>query len=434
MRVRLLAILALLALSMAMAAPAAARDQVGLVDPTTGQWFLRDDGGGTTSFYYGVPGDVPIVGDWNCDGIDTPGMYRRSNGFVYLRNSNTQGVGEISYFFGDQGDIPLAGDWNGNGCDTVSIYRPSEGRVYVINHLGTAVADYSYYFGNPGDKPFAGDFNGDGVDTVGLHRESSGSLYFRNSNTQGVADFDFFYGNPGDRLFAGDWTNDGTDTFGVFRPSESTFYLRYTNTQGFADEQFIYGSGHMLPVAGFFGVSGGAAPPPSDEQVLASVSGGGHSSSFSVSVPWRVDISRFSGSGTCYVGVNRASDGAIEQNANFEPGGRLQMRATGSFSLEGINSGCTLTAVTNGSSHKTSLPVTVGQTDSLPFDASSPWQVSASRTSGSGDCYYGVHRDSDGEIEENGFLSPGNYATIFSSGTFYLEGLSSGCQITATQS
>ena len=242
---------------MAAAAPAGAAG-VGLVDPTTGIWHLRNRNGDPAVFYYGNPGDYPMMGDWNCDGIDTPGLYRQSDGFVYLRNSNSQGIANIRFFFGNPGDIPLAGDFNGNGCDTVSIYRPSEGRVFIINKLGQnegglGAAEYSYYFGNPGDKPFVGDFNGDGIDTVGLHRESTGFVYFRNSNTQGFAEFQFFFGDPGDRLVAGDWTGDGKDTPALFRPSNRTIYLRYTNTAGFADESYTWGNSPYVPVSGNFG-------------------------------------------------------------------------------------------------------------------------------------------------------------------------------------
>ncbi len=199
------------------------------------------------SFYFGNPGDVAFSGDWNCDGVETLGLYRRSDGYVYLRNSNTQGVADISFYFGIPGDYPIAGDFNGNGCDTVSIYRPSEGKFYIINKLGSAdgglgAADYSFLFGVIGDKPFVGDFNADGVDTVGLHRESSGLVYFRNSNSTGVADFQFVYGVPGDILIAGDWDGDGDDTVGVYRPSSGMFYLRNSNTQGVADAQAYAGS------------------------------------------------------------------------------------------------------------------------------------------------------------------------------------------------
>jgi len=211
-----------------------ARDVPGVVETASGLWRLG------ISFYFGNPGDYPIVGDWNCDGTDTPGMYRQSDGFVYLRNSNTQGAADTRFFFGNPGDIPLAGDFDGDGCDTISIYRPAEGRMYVINRLGSGdgvlgQAEVSYFFGNPGDKPFVGDFNGDGIDTLGLHRESSGLVYFRNSHSQGFADFSFIYGNPGDRIIAGDWIGQGFDTVGIYRPSNLTFYLRYSNTTGNAD-------------------------------------------------------------------------------------------------------------------------------------------------------------------------------------------------------
>jgi hypothetical protein len=198
------------------------------------------------------------MGDWDCDGIDTPGLYRRSDGFVYLRNANTQGVADVRYFFGVPGDVPLAGDFDGDGCDTVSIYRPSEGRVYVINRLGSGgagagVADVSYYFGIPGDKPFVGDFDNDGIDTIGLHRETTGLVYFRNSHTPGNAELEFLFGIPGDRMVAGDWTGNGFSTPGLFRPSEARFYLRYSNTQGVADDAFNLGNTRWIPVAGTFG-------------------------------------------------------------------------------------------------------------------------------------------------------------------------------------
>ena len=198
------------------------------------------------NFYFGVPGDVAFSGDWDCDGVETPGLYRQSDGYVYLRNTNTQGVADVSFFFGIPGDFPVAGDFNGDGCDTVSIYRPSEGRFYVVNELGSndgglGAADYSFLFGVLGDKPFVGDFDGDGVDTVGLHRESSGLVYFRNTNTTGVADFEFVFGIPNDMLVAGDWDGDGNDTIGVYRPSTGMFYVRNSNTAGIADATFAAG-------------------------------------------------------------------------------------------------------------------------------------------------------------------------------------------------
>ena len=242
----------------AKAAPSPQVDEIGFFDPTQGLWHLNTRGGSPGSFYFGNPGDYPIVGDWNCNGTDTPGLYRRSDGYVYLRNQNTQGVADTRFFFGNPGDLPLAGDFNGDGCDTVSIYRPAEARMYIINKLGSndgglGAADHSFLFGNQGDKPFVGDFDGNGVDTIGLHRESTGFVYFRNANSSGNAHDQFFFGDPQDRFVAGDWIAAGEDYPGVYRPSNRTVYLRYANTQGNADEQYQWGSSGYIPVAGMFG-------------------------------------------------------------------------------------------------------------------------------------------------------------------------------------
>jgi hypothetical protein len=229
---------------------------LGLVDTATGTWYLREPGEVTT-FFYGNPGDIPFLGDWDCDGTDTPGLFRLADGFVYLRNSNTQGVADVRYFLGDPGDIPLVGDFDGDGCDTVSVYRRAEGRVFILNRLGSddqgvGFAELDYYFGDPGDAPFAADFDGDGIATVGLRRESTGLIYLRNSHTSGPADATFYFADPDDLGIFGDWDGDGTATPGIFRPPEARFYLRSTNDEGPADLDFLFGQTGWVPVAGSF--------------------------------------------------------------------------------------------------------------------------------------------------------------------------------------
>ncbi len=97
------------------------------------------------------------MGDWNGDGIDTPGLRRNSNGFVYLRHSNTQGNAEISYFYGNPGDLVFSGDWDGDGDDTLGLYRPSNGTVYLRNTNNTGIANWSFGAGS-GMQPTGGDF------------------------------------------------------------------------------------------------------------------------------------------------------------------------------------------------------------------------------------------------------------------------------------
>ncbi len=231
------------------------RTEAVVVDTDRGFWHLMKNGAAQTQFYYGNPGDSPMMGDWDCDGIATPGLYRRLDGYVYLRNSNTQGIADVRFFFGNPNDVPLAGDFNGDGCDTVSIYRPSEGRFFIINELGQndaglGAAEFDFSFGDPGDKPFVGDIDGDSIDEVGLHRESTGLVYFRNTLTTGIADRSFIFGDPGDIVILGDWADRAVPTVGAFRPSNGTLYMRFSNSQGVADSEFVAPAGSATVVAG----------------------------------------------------------------------------------------------------------------------------------------------------------------------------------------
>lgn len=234
-------------------------DTIGFVD-VGGLWTQADrprSEADLTEFFYGNPNDVPFMGDWNCDGVDTPGLYRRSDGFVYLRNSNTEGIADLEFFFGNPSDVPLVGDFNGDGCDTVSIFRPTEQRIYVINALGSGneglgEADDFFDFGDFGDIPFAGDFDGDGDTEIGLHRPSAGQIYLKWDLGPGPADVSFAFGERGDIPVAGDWNGDGVDTIAVYRESTGNWYIRLTNSAGGADHVIHLHShdGFSLPIVG----------------------------------------------------------------------------------------------------------------------------------------------------------------------------------------
>jgi hypothetical protein len=196
-----------------------------------GLWQLE----GSPSFFFGTPGDIPFLGDWDGDGIKTPGLYRPSSGFAYLRNSNDTGFADVSFYMGVKGDIPIVGDWEGDGIDTFGVYRPKEGKVYLRNSNDTGFADVEYVFGNPGDVPFTGDFDGNGTTDVGLHRATTGLVYMRLSHTSGAADVEFHWGVGRDQVVAGDWDGDGVDSVGLVRPAEGMFYTRNANSLGMAD-------------------------------------------------------------------------------------------------------------------------------------------------------------------------------------------------------
>ena len=230
------------------AAPAPlSADTTGVFRPSNGALYLKNSN--TTGFAdvainYGMAGDYPVVGDWDGNGTATIGIYR--NGVFYLRNSNTIGVADWVFAFGAPGDQPIAGDWDGDGVDTIGVFR--NGTFLLRNSNSAGAASASFVLGNVGDVGIAGDWNGDGIDTTGVFRPSNGALYLKNSNSTGFADIVINYGIAGDQPVTGDWNNDGMDTIGVYR--NGTFYLRNSNTIGVADLVFSLGINGDIPIAG----------------------------------------------------------------------------------------------------------------------------------------------------------------------------------------
>jgi hypothetical protein len=227
-------------------------DTTGVFRPINGIVFLKysnTTGIADVAINYGLPGDYPLVGDWDGDGVDTIGVDRM--GIFYLRNSNTIGFADVVFALGQPGDQPVVGDWDGNGIDDIWLYRRSIGAFLPYCPIGMICiipTTVPIPFGIPGDIAIAGDWDGDGIDTIGVYRPSNGMLYLKNTNTSGFADIALNYGLPGDQPVVGDWDNDGIDTIGVYR--NGTFYLRNENTNGFATIVFDLGNPGDHPVAG----------------------------------------------------------------------------------------------------------------------------------------------------------------------------------------
>jgi hypothetical protein len=222
---------------------------VGVFRPSNGVIFLKNSntsGFADISLNYGLSGDYPVTGDWDNNGTDTIGVYR--NGTFLLRNSNTVGFAELTFAFGAPGWQPIAGDWNGDGKDTIGVFNPATGLFALRNSNSAGSASVTFLLGNPGDVAIAGDWNGDGIDTVGVFRPSNGVIYLKNTNASGFAEVALNYGMAGDKPVVGDWDGDGDDTIGVYRGNK--FLLRNSNTVGFANITLDLGIPGDMPIAG----------------------------------------------------------------------------------------------------------------------------------------------------------------------------------------
>ena len=190
----------------------------------------------TTSLTYGTTGDVPVTGDWDGDGVRTPGYVRGAT--WHLSNSMTSATDSLPPFtYGQPGDSFVVGDWDGDGDDTVGVLRA--GVWYLRNSLTSGVASVTpFAFGSRG-RPVAGDWDGDGDDTVGTY--DRGYWRLTNSNTAGPPQRYFRFGDTRDLPVVGDWNADGTTSPGYVR--QGRWYLRNALSGGVPSYRpFLFGT------------------------------------------------------------------------------------------------------------------------------------------------------------------------------------------------
>jgi hypothetical protein len=230
---------------------------VATCDPGTATWYLRNTNSAgfpdVAPFRYGAPGWLPVVGDWDRDGIATVGVFDPSTATWYLRNTNSAGAPDVTPFqFGAPGWVPVVGDWGGTGHAGIGVFDPNTGTWYLRNEDGAGAPDAGVFrYGGAGWMPVVGDWNGDGKTTVGVVDPASETWYLRNSNSAGAPDAatPFQYGLPGWTPMAGDWNGDGRAGIGVYYGTG--FYLRNEADAGWPDvAPFPYGLAGWTPVAG----------------------------------------------------------------------------------------------------------------------------------------------------------------------------------------
>jgi len=200
------------------------------------------DSGGTGAFRFGTSADEHFSGDWDGDGIDTPGQ-RQGTKFYISRDARGTDVFTFNYGFTDS-DV-VVGDWDGDGKDSIGIVS-SDSTWFLRNSLSGGNADLTYDYGFAGSIPVAGDWNGDGKDTPGV--VSGNTWMLKNTHAGGGADLTFDYGFAGGTKLVGDWNGDGKDTPGLWR--DGTWFLKNSFTGGEADATFTYGRGSDVPLVG----------------------------------------------------------------------------------------------------------------------------------------------------------------------------------------
>ncbi len=217
-------------------------------------WLLRDTltpgAPDRPVFTLGTDGDTSLMGDWTGAGVATAGVVRgartgingRGNLTWYLRHVEGPGQPDLTFDYGVPGDIPVVGDWTGNGVDTVGVVRGNQWLLRTRNSTGQP--DISFTFGQPGDIPVVGDWDGDGRDGIGVVRGTTWLL--RNTPTPGAPDHAFDFGDADGIPVVGDWDGDGISSPGRF--SAGTWQVTNRLTTAQPDLTFQYGETGDVPL------------------------------------------------------------------------------------------------------------------------------------------------------------------------------------------
>lgn len=211
---------------------------------------------------WGSPGNVPVVGDWNGDGLDDLGVFAGGAWFIDRNGDGAFDAATEIKGWGAAGWTPMPGDWNGDGVTDLGIVAP--GSVWFRDLNGDFAFDPTTEilgWGSAGDTPLVADWDGDGADEVAVF---SGGIWFIDFNGDGAWDPVTEikgWGLAGWTPTPGDWNGDGVTDLGIVAP-DSTWFRDMDGDFGFdpATEILGWGSPGTTPIVADWNGDGRSDP------------------------------------------------------------------------------------------------------------------------------------------------------------------------------
>ncbi|MCA9218298.1 MAG: hypothetical protein KDB27_34755, partial [Planctomycetales bacterium] len=227
------------------------------------EWTLIFDEDDVRVFRFGAGEGIPVIGDWNGDGVDDFGVYARGHWLIDVNGNRRWDNNDLWAKLGYKTDQPVTGDWDADGKDDIGIFGPAwpgdpiavylepglpdrenaptgetknvppapedtsqVDRTMQLTADGVArsdVIDHVFHFGGIGDQAVTGDWNGDGVASIGVFRDGNWILDKNGDGRFTRIDMSAQFGRRGDIPIVGDFDGDGIDDIGIFR--DGKFYL-----------------------------------------------------------------------------------------------------------------------------------------------------------------------------------------------------------------
>jgi len=220
-----------------------------------GAWYLDYDTTGWWSAYdrnygYGAPNWTPVVGDWNGDGSDKIGAYKDGAWYIDYDGSGTWNVGDKNFAFGAAGWEPVVGKWSGN-MTRIGVYKDG---VYYIDSSGDwayGAGDKTIVYGTTGSIAIIGDWNANDLTEVGTKTGKEWKLDYDGSGTIDASTRSYTFGAAGWNPVIGDWNGYESDKIGIYL--NGAWYLD-DNGNGVwdagTDKNYAFGTTGWIPVVG----------------------------------------------------------------------------------------------------------------------------------------------------------------------------------------
>lgn len=178
---------------------------IGIYRPSTGGWALDTANNGSVGkvVQFGGPGWIPVTGDVDGDGTTDIGVYNPSNG-VWGFTTDLSGRVSVAFVYGGSpGDVPLLADFNHDGIDDPVIYNNGQ---WLVDTNADRLPDQVYHMGGgTGGTPLIFDLYGthDPALAVVYPQADNQLRWAINPNRDGRSIGYYVYGARGTTPFSG---------------------------------------------------------------------------------------------------------------------------------------------------------------------------------------------------------------------------------------